>query len=145
MANRISMIACLFTLIISIHAQSTSNSTLHCPSNCSGIGICNNGVCDCPIIDPSTGIRWFTPPTEDCAHYGASAYGIELITFQISWALLYLFGFGVMLAINIRSYTENGYRLPKNVKAFCFGLINLGFAGTSPKTYFSSSRTLLHH
>jgi hypothetical protein len=98
-----------------------------CPNNCSGIGVClPTGTCECPGLDPKTGIRWFTPPSEDCSKYGASAFGVELITFQISWALLNVFGFGLMITLVRSMYKENGDTFPDNVKGFCFLLITLG-------------------
>lgn len=113
----------------------TVSPIFSCPRNCSGIGTClQDGSCLCPITDPRTGIRWFTPPTPDCYFYGAAAFGVELITFQVSWALLNLFGVFIMIALLASLYRENGNRIPNNVKSLCFSLITLGFLGN--KIYF---------
>jgi len=101
-----------------------------CPNNCSGIGICNqDGSCNCPNVDPSTGIYWYVPPNRDCSAYGIKAYGVEMLTFQISWGILYLFGFCFMALINLSLYVENGHVFQKSVKSVCFILINLAFMG----------------
>jgi hypothetical protein len=68
-----------------------------CINNCSSIGVCELDQCTCPFIDPRTGIRWGAPPNRDCSVYGYQAYGIGLTSFQISWALLSLFGLCLMV------------------------------------------------
>jgi hypothetical protein len=76
-----------------------------------------------------TGIYWYVPANKDCSAYGIKAYGVEMLTFQISWGILYLFGFCFMVIINLSLYVENGYRFPRTVKSWCFILINLAFMG----------------
>ena len=118
----------LFCIMVNSQSLVSNQSSTICPNDCSQIGLCNSdGSCTCPNIDPSTGIYWYVPPTKDCSAYGIKAYGVEMLTFQISWGILYLFGFFFMVLINLSLYIENGYHFQANVKSYCFILINLAF------------------